>query len=199
MNEGEVTERAPGDGMRRDRKPRSLTRRTMLPLVAGAVLFLMAVAQCMLLGAFLAGQENPVASDSILLVSYSDFQAQVVDGNVAWVTLDTTASNITGGLRHPIPGASQQGGAVTSDRVATVYPLADSASLRAELQAHGVAILTSAPSSATGGSPVLLVSALVCGGAVLALALGSAFFFLGILRLMHPGAASSATARPGDG
>src|SRR5690242_16841130 len=141
MNEQAQNEQAQIDGKRR-----RLTRRTMLPLVAGSILLLVALAQCMLLGAFLGGLNSPLAArDNTLLLSYSDFQAQVAAGNVAWVTIDTTGADITGGLRHPISGTTGQGPTVTSDRVSTIYPFADTASLRSQLQAHGVEIRTAPP------------------------------------------------------
>ena len=100
MNEQVRTERARVAGARQGRR---MTRRTTIPLAAGAALLVVAIAQCMLLGAFLGGLNSPdVSGARTLSLSYSAFQTQVAGGNVAWVTIDASTGTIDGGLRRPM-------------------------------------------------------------------------------------------------
>ncbi len=156
-----------------------------LPLALGAVLLIGALAQCMLLGVFLAGQNTPWSEQSnTVVLSYTQLQTQLASGNVAWVTLDNATSDIDGGLHHAVSGVSPQGKTILSDHIFVNYPYGGSAALRPQLQSQHVQILSAPPDSATNGPPALLIAALACGGFVLCGALGAGALFLGILRVM---------------
>src|SRR5579884_538425 len=109
-------------------------RQTTLPLVIGAVFLLAALAQCLLFGVFLGGQNMPFAqrSDTVVL-DYSSFMGQVQANNVAWVTLDDSTGHLDGGLHHSITGTSGEGITVTSTDITATYAYRDITTLRAQL------------------------------------------------------------------
>ena len=163
----------------------SANRQITVPLALGAVLLIAALAQCMLLGVFLAGQNTPWSQQSnTVVLTYTQFQTELSSGNVAWVTLDSSTSDIDGGLHHAVSGVSPQGNTIRSDHIFVNYPHGDSAALQPQLQSQHVQILSAPPDSATSGPPTLLISALACGGFLLCGVLGAGALFLGILRVV---------------